>query len=113
MKQTKIFGGYRTMWIMVMFDLPTDTPKAKIRYTNFRKNLLQNGFDMMQFSVYARHTASEENAQVHIQRIKRAIPEEGHIRILKFTDKQFSKMLVFFGKMRKKPEKPTQQLVLF
>lgn len=106
MKQTKIYGGYRTMWVMVMFDLPTDTATARARYTNFRKGLLEDGFTMLQFSVYARHTPSEENAQVHIQRIKSIIPADGHIRIIKFTDKQFSKMQVFFGKMRKNLKNP-------
>lgn len=113
MKKTEIYGGYRTMWVMVMFDLPTDTPMARARYTNFRKGLLQDGFDMLQYSVYARHAPSEENAQIHIHRVKSNIPYDGHVRILKFTDKQFSKMQVFFGKMRKKPEKPIEQLVLF
>ncbi len=107
------FGGYRTMWLMVMFDLPTDTPKARKRYRDFRNHLLQDGFDMLQFSVYSRHTPSEENAAVHIQRVKTNIPDDGHIRILKFTDKQFSRMLVFFGKMRKPPEKASEQLSFF
>lgn len=113
MKNAEIFGGYRTMWVMVMFDLPTDTQQARSNYCDFRKHLLQDGFDMMQFSVYTRHTPSEENAQVHIRRVKPLIPPDGHVRILKFTDKQFSKMEVFFGKRRKQPEKPLQQLILF
>ena len=113
MKKPIPFGGYRTMWLMVMFDLPTDSPKARRRYRDFRNYLLQDGFDMLQFSVYARHTPSEENATVHIQRVKSNIPEDGHIRILKFTDKQFSRMLVFFGKMRKSPEKASEQLSFF
>ena len=53
MKKPIPFGGYRTMWLMVMFDLPTDTPKARRRYRDFRNYLLQDGFDMLQFSVYA------------------------------------------------------------
>ena len=50
------------MWVIAMFDLPTDTPAARKSYTRFRKDLLDDGFTMMQFSVYSRHCASIENA---------------------------------------------------
>ena len=98
---------------MVMFDLPTDTPKARRRYRDFSNYLLQDGFDMLQFSVYAIHTPSEENATVHIQRVKSNIPEDGHIRILKFTDKQFSRMLVFFWKNEKVTRKSKRAALFF
>ena len=91
-------SGYRCMWVMAMFDLPTDTKKARRRYTLFRKSLLDDGFSMLQFSVYVRHCPSEENATVHVQRIERNIPPDGEVRILTFTDKQFERMRVFGGK---------------
>ena len=50
-----IISGYRAVWIFAMFDLPTDTDKARKDYTHFRKNLLKDGFAMLQYSVYARH----------------------------------------------------------
>lgn len=50
--------GWRTMWVIAMFDLPTDTPKARKAYARFRKDLLSDGFTMMQYSVYIRHCAS-------------------------------------------------------
>ena len=96
-----------------MFDLPTDTKKARRAYTLFRKFLLKDGFSMMQFSVYIRHCASEENAQVHVQRIERHVPDDGEVRIISITDKQFERMRVFWGKKRKQPEPPPQQLELF
>ena len=43
-----ILSGYRAVWIFAMFDLPTDTKKARKDYTDFRKNLLKNGFTMLQ-----------------------------------------------------------------
>ena len=96
-----------------MFDLPTDTKAARRSYTQFRKNLIKDGFTLMQYSVYIRHCASEENAKVHIQRIEQMIPPQGEIRIVTITDKQFERMRVFWGKKRKKPEPPLQQLELF
>ncbi len=105
--------GYRCMWIWVMFDLPTDTKRARREYALFRKALLADGFTMMQYSVYVRPCASQENADVHVQRVERAIPPDGEVRLLLTTDKQFERMRIFLGKLRKIPEKPPSQLQLF
>ena len=106
-------SGYRAMWIFAMFDLPTDTKKARRDYTIFRKNLLKDGFTMLQYSVYIRHCASEENADVHYRRIKLFLPGDGEVRIVRITDKQFGRMESFWGKMRKPPVKTPRQLELF
>lgn len=106
-------SGYRCMWVLTMFDLPTDTKKARRQYALFRKALLTDGFTMLQYSVYARHCPSKENAQVHISRIRAQIPPDGEVRVLSITDKQFERMLVFLGKVRKKPEPAPRQLELF
>ena len=54
------------MWVLVLFDLPTETKKEKKAYADFRKNLQKDGFTMFQFSIYVRHCGSSENAAVHI-----------------------------------------------
>jgi len=64
-------SGYRFMWLVVLFDLPVDTRRARREYARFRKALLKDGFTRMQYSVYVRHCASQENAAVHAQRVKR------------------------------------------
>lgn len=101
------------MWIIVLFDLPTDTPKARKDYTHFRKHLLKEGFAMMQYSVYMRHCASEENAEVHIIRVKCNLPPDGEVRIVKITDKQFAKIQVFYGKQTRPIESAPKQLGFF
>lgn len=101
------------MWVLAMFDLPTDTKQARRRYTQFRRHLLEDGFTMMQYSVYIRHCASQENAQAHVRRVEREVPPDGEVRILTITDKQFERMRIFWGKQRKVPECPPQQLELF
>ena len=108
-----VISGYRCMWVIVMFDLPTDTKQARRQYTRFRKTLLTDGFTMMQFSVYIRHCASEENAREHIGRVEQEIPPDGEVRVLTITDKQFERMRVFWGKRRKPPEQAPKQLELF
>ena len=104
---------YVPMWIYVMFDLPTNTKKQRKAASDFRKNLVKDGFSMMQFSVYIRNCATSENALVHINRIKSMVPEEGIISVLKVTDRQFSDTLTFVGAKAKPPPSAPMQLELF
>lgn len=106
-------SAYRFMWVVTMFDLPVDTKAARREYAVFRKKLLKDGFTMLQYSVYIRHCASEENAYVHIQRVERSVPPDGEVRILAVTDKQFERMRTFWGKMRKAPPPAPKQLEFF
>ncbi len=100
------------MWLVVLFDLPTDTAKARKDYVKFRKKLLDDGFGMMQYSVYYRHSASNENSKVHESRVKAFLPPDGEVRIISITDKQFSKIQVYHGKKRKPIEPSPVQLQL-
>lgn len=101
------------MWILVFFDLPTETKKDKKRYVDFRKNLQRDGFTMFQFSIYIRHCASSENADVHLKRVKSFLPEFGKVGLLTITDKQFGNIQLFYGKKPETPKAPGAQLELF
>lgn len=101
------------MWLFAMFDLPVDTRKARREYARFRKALLQDGFTMLQFSVYARYCPSEEASRVHYKRVRTALPPDGQVRLLFVTDRQFGKMEVYFGKKRQQAEDPPAQMMLF
>lgn len=107
------FSEYRIMWVLVFFDLPTETKKDKKAYALFRKNLQKDGFTMFQMSIYVRHCASMENAEVHIKRVKSFLPEFGHVAIMCITDKQFGNIKVFYGTKPMVPNAPEQQLELF
>lgn len=104
---------YRVMWILVFFDLPTQTKKDKKAYHDFRDKLKRDGFTMFQFSIYVRHCASRENMDVHVKRVKSYLPEFGKVGILYITDKQFGEMEVFYGKKVEKPKPVAIQLELF
>ncbi|MEW5797250.1 MAG: CRISPR-associated endonuclease Cas2 [Candidatus Zixiibacteriota bacterium] len=106
-------SGYRAVWLMSMFDLPVDSPKARHDYSRFRVGLLKQGFSMLQFSVYARYCDSDERAEVFRQRIKQMLPPAGEVRLVTVTDRQFARMQVFLGKKRAPTEKPPEQLMLF
>ena len=104
---------YRIMWILVLFDLPTETKKEKKIASDFRTKLVKDGFTMFQFSIYLRHCPSRENADVHIKRVKAFLPEKGYVGILCITDKQFGTMELFYCKKEKSVSTPYQQLELF
>ena len=107
------YSEYRIMWILVFFDLPTQTKKDKKQYALFRKNLQRDGFTMFQFSIYVRHCASSENMDVHIKRVKSFLPEYGQVGILCITDKQFGQIQLFYGEKAKPVPSQGWQLELF
>ena len=110
---TDRFSEYRIMWVLVFFDLPTDTKKERKAAADFRKKLLLDGFIMFQFSIYMRHCPSAENAAVHIKRVKSFLPTLGQVGILSITDKQFGAMELFTEKKEQKPPTDYVQLELF
>ncbi len=113
MHNSSRLNQYRVMWVLVLFDLPTETKKERKVYSDFRKKLVKDGFTMFQFSIYLRHCPSVENANVHIKRVKNFLPEKGHIGILCITDKQFGMMELFYGKKEAEKQVGWQQLELF
>ncbi len=106
-------NGYRIMWLFVFFDLPTETKKDRRNASGFRNQLLKDGFNMMQYSVYMRHCASSESADVHEKRVQRLLPPLGKVSILRITYKQFGNIQNFWGKSEVPKEPLPTQLELF
>lgn len=106
-------SGYRIMWMMVMFDLPVLTDNERKEATAFRNLLLNNGFEMSQFSVYCRFVGEREKTKRYIRIIRDGAPKSGDISILFFTDKQFGEIInICNRRLIPGPEKP-DQLSLF
>lgn len=101
------------MWVFVHFDLPTTTKKDRKEYTRFRKALLDDGFNMLQYSIYIRHCSSRENAAVHKERTRKALPKLGHVVIFELTDAQFGRIEMFYGKKPEISKNQPRQLELF
>lgn len=76
---------------------PVITNKQRRIYTNFRKELIQKGYLMLQYSVYVKIFANRDSAVQHIDNLKKNIPQEGQIRILMLTEKQFARMEIILG----------------
>jgi CRISPR-associated protein Cas2 len=86
------------MRVVVLFDLPTGTKKERSAATRFRNFLLDDGFDMLQYSVYSRICVDRTNANTHLLRVKRNAPENGSVRLLMVTENQFANMEIIVGK---------------
>jgi len=112
MEQTRL-NAYHIMWLFVFFDLPVTIKKDRKAASRFRKDLLKDGYGMMQFSVYIRHCASKESANVHVRRVKSFMPEKGQISILQVTDKQYGNIMNFWGKRSDPLPEGPKQLELF
>ena len=105
-------NAYHIMWLFVFFFFFFTTKKEIKAATLFRKNLEQDGFSMMQFSVYIRHCASRESLEVHIKRIKSILPESGKVSLLSVTDKQYGDIFNFWGKPKSiNKSKITQKVI--
>jgi len=100
------------MYILIMFDLPTKTKKDRKKYTLFRKQMLDDGFTMLQYSVYMRICKSNYSANAHIKYIKRIIPLKGEVRILKLTDKVYNSMEILKSFEKTNEEKLYTQTVI-
>lgn len=106
-------NAYHIMWLFVFFDLPTTTQKERKTYARFRKDLQTDGFAMMQYSVYTRHCASRESAEVHVKRVQKKLPPKGQVSILQITDKQYGQIINFWGKKTEPLREAPPQLELF
>ncbi len=89
---------FRMGWILVMFDLPVLTDRERKEATRFRNNLLDEGYLMIQFSVYARPCVSYEHLEKHLAKVKVFVPAAGNVRIMFMTDEQWKKSVTVIGK---------------
>lgn len=101
------------MWQMVLFDLPVGTREQRKIATRFRKFLINDGYMMMQFSVYARVCNGMERVDKHFKRLQKQIPSRGSVRVLQITDQQFERMKLLVGDPTPMEKQKTRQLVLF
>ena len=88
---------YEFMRLILFFDLPVTKKKDRKAYAQFRKYLIQNGYMMMQFSVYCKIFPNREAAVKHVNILKKNVPKEGQIRLLLVTEKQYSKIEIIVG----------------
>jgi CRISPR-associated protein Cas2 len=105
--------GERFMRMMVFFDLPTTSKQDRRHATKFRNSLLNDGYYMMQWSVYSRICKGMAQVEKHAQRLKCLIPPRGSVRLMTVTEKQFAAMEILIGESSKREKIGANQLLLF
>ena len=106
--------SFRFMRSIVVFDLPVKTKRERRQATQFRKALLDDGFEMLQYSVYTRICVNRDSANKHLGRVKKFAPRSGSIRMLMVTENQYSDMAVIVGEKTTQEERiTTEQLAFF
>ena len=101
------------MRLMVFVDLPVKKTEDRKTAAKFRKELVNEGFTMLQFSVYSRVCKGQDVVEREIRRIKQVLPPKGNIRILTVTEKQYGSMIFLVGEPKKEEILGAQQLLLF
>ena len=80
-----------------MFDLPVDTVDQQRAYRKFRKDIMSEGFMMIQYSVYVRTCPNRQFANQLEKRLQKIMPKEGNVRLLTVTEKQYDDMKIMVG----------------
>lgn len=88
---------YKVMRMICMFDLPVETEEEKRAYRCFRRDLIREGFAMMQYSVYIRTCPSRDYCKRLGKRVQKIAPKKGNIRLLTVTEKQYEDMRLIIG----------------
>lgn len=101
------------MWLLVMFDLPVETSDNRRNYRRFVDKLEDNGFVRIQYSIFVRPSATVENTDVHTQRVLNALPPDGEVRIIRLTDRQWARTLIFRAAKPLNAESPPEQFAFF
>jgi CRISPR-associated protein Cas2 len=104
--------GERYMRVIVFFDLPTVSKKDKKIAADFRKFLLQDGYYMLQWSVYSRVCKGLAEVETHCNRLRAVLPNSGSIRLLTVTEKQYAGMEILVGTVKKAEKTGAVQLLL-
>ena len=104
--------NYRYMRVVVFFDLPVTTSTGRRNYIQFRKFLIQDGFFMMQESVYCKLAQNQNAANAIVDHIRRNRPSEGLVQVLVITEKQYSNMEMIVGKKKSDVINTTDRLVV-
>ena len=104
----------RWMRLIVFFDLPVQTKVQRRAATHFRQSLLKDGYYMLQYSVYVRICNGIDAIEKHRARLRDMIPDDGSVRALVVTEKQYESIDILLGKPTIADESfQTQQLTVF
>lgn len=87
----------RFMRMMIFFDLPVKSKQEQRTAAQFRNFLLKDGYYMVQYSVYARICSGYDAVETHRKRLSEHLPDNGSIRLLVITEKQYESIDILLG----------------
>ena len=104
----------RFMRILVFFDLPVKTAHNRKEAARFRQFLLRDGYHMIQYSVYARVCNGMDAVEKHRARLRENLPDNGAVRALVITEKQYESIEILVGRLVEADEPfQCEQLTIF
>lgn len=96
-----------------MFDLPTETSTDKRNYRKFRRFLVENGYSMMQYSVYSKIILNRTVLNFQKTKLNQSAPPKGYVDTLIVTEKQYVNIETIVGdKRRSDQENSTNRMVV-
>lgn len=104
--------SYRYMRIIVLFDLPSTTYIDQKAYRTFHKFLVNDGFVMMQESVYCKLALNMSVVNGVKARLKAHAPKKGDVGILVITEKQFSMIEYLVGEKQSIIEDSEERMII-
>lgn len=113
MRNFPALNKYEIMWMMVLFDLPVVEKKERKEATTFRNFLMDQGFSMVQYSIYTKVLSSPDACTKYYKLIESNLPEKGKVDILTITDRQYENIRTFNGAEKVQRKKQSKQMLLF
>ena len=107
-----LLNRYELMWMIVLFDLPVIEKQERKEATKFRNFLLDNGFSMIQYSIYTKMFSGKDSCEKYYRMIRGNLPSDGKVDIITITDKQYGN-IISYKAAEKVEKKQPEQLTLF
>lgn len=105
-------SDFRFMRVILFFDLPMISDAEIRRYTRFRKYLLSNGYNMMQYSIYSKICPNRDTIRWHMQDLERNLPPDGSVMVMMVTEKQYQSIQSLVGSKKALDRKITSKKLL-
>lgn len=107
-----LLNRYELMWMIVLFDLPVVEEQERKEASQFRNFLLNNGFSMLQYSIYTKLFSGKDACEKYFKLIKENLPAKGKVDIITITDKQYGNIISYQSTKKIQKNSP-EQLILF
>lgn len=102
----------RIMRTIIFFDLPNVYAKDRRNYQKFRKFLMNDGFIMLQESVYSKIVLNSVQSDLVVNRIRKNSPKKGLIQVLTITEQQYANIEYIIGSSNTKIVNSEERLII-